>query len=237
MTVPRTAYHAYAPAKSQLQYIDAARHFGVFRVVTDGFGGSVSTEARMWLEAYERFGDDFEEAAKQYDPRDAGMYGKLHPYIDDPWKLTGYTHDEVSLATHYVAAMSVPPLLREGASHSAMSFLMRTVARHGMAPDSLIDCADWYSRGIVIAPEVWTYHHGWATLLFGTPAGTWTGEDMQWLVEFDDKKAFKAAYTALTGITSALTQTRAELPFPVLQAVLVDGVAPEYAREALGYAS
>ena len=237
MTVPRTAYHAYAPAKSQLQYIDAARHFGVFRVVTDGFGGSVSTEARMWLSAYERFGDDFEEAAKLYDPRNVGLQGKLHPYIDDPWKLTGYTHDEVSLATHYVAAMSIPPLLREHTGHSGLTFLMRTVARHGMAPDSLIDCADWHSRGIVIAPEAWTYHHGWATLLFGTPAGSWTGEDMQWLVEFDDKKTFRAAYTALTGITSALTQTRAKLPFPVLQAVLVNGVAPEYAMEALGYAS
>ena len=231
MTVPRTAFHAYAPTKSLLQYIDVARHPSVFGVVADGFGGSNSTESRTWLVAYERFGDDFEEAAKKYDPRDEGLKGKLHPHIDDPWKLTGYTHDEISLATHYVAAMTVPPLLSEHTGHSGLTFLMRTVARHGMAPDSLIDCAEWYSRGVVVPSAVWTYHHGWATLLFGTPAGTWTAEDMQWLVEFGDKEAFQDAYTALTGITSALTQTSARLPFPALQAVLADGVSPEYAKE------
>jgi hypothetical protein len=233
MTVPQTAFHAFAPTKSQLLYIREDLHPEVFGVVSEGFGGSTSTEARTWLRAYERFGDDFEEAAVAYSEDPSRIPGKLHPYISDPWKLTGYRHEEVSLATHYLAAVHTPPLLREHTGFSGLSFLMRTVTRHGMAPDELIKCAEWYSGGRTIAPDVRTYTHGWATLLFGTPAGTWSAADMKWLVEFDDKAAFTAAYTALTGIKSANTTSRAELPFSVLQAVLADDISPEYAREML----
>lgn len=237
MTVPRPAFSAYAPSKSQLAYIDADRHPEVFRVVTDGHSGSTSTESRMWLAAYERFGDDFEEAARRYDPpRHEGMKGKLHPYIDDPWKLTGYAHDEVSQATHYVATMAVPPLLREGNYSPKLSFVMRTVARYGMAPDSLVDCAMWYSRGTIVTPEAWTYRLGWATLLFGQPASTWTGDDLAWLVEYGNKQAFQDAYAALTGVTSAYDATHARLPFSLLKAVLTEGLAPEYAKEMMEYA-
>lgn len=231
MTVPSTAFHAFAPTKSQLVNIDEKRHPNLFNVVADGFGGSISTESKTWFEAYGRFGDDFEEAASRYKPN-AREKGKLHPYIDDPWKLTGYLHEEISLATHYVATMSVPPLLREGTYDQSVIFLMRTVSRHGMAPDALIDCAEWYSHGNTIHPSAATYNSGWAALLFGTPASSWTAEDMAWLVEFGDKLAFQAAYKALTGIQSALSFSRVRLPFSALQAVLVDGVAPEYVKEA-----
>lgn len=229
--MPSTAFHAFAPTKSQLVHIDEKRHPNVFNVVADGFAGSISTESKTWFEAYGRFGDDFEEAASRYKPK-VQEEGKLHPFIDDPWKLTGYLHEEISLATHYVAAMSVPPLLREGTYDQTVTFLMRTVSRYGMAPDALIDCANWYSHGNIIHPSAATYNSGWATLLFGRPASSWTAEDMQWLVGFGDKPAFQSAYKALTGIQSALSFSRVELPFSALQAVLVDGVAPEYVKEA-----
>ena len=236
MAIPRAAYHSYTPNFSHAAHIDE-RHPGVFQVATEGFGGSVTTESHMWFAAYKKFGDDFESAAQLYLNQADRIPGSLHPFIDDPWKLCGYTNDEISLGTHYVAVMTTPPLLRENNDFFGLNFLMRTVLRHGMAPDSLIDCANWYSQGTVLHPTAATYRYGWATLLFGTPATSWTAEDMQWLVEFGDRDAFKAAYQALTGITSALTHTSVELPFPVLQAVLVEDIPIEYAKEIATYAS
>jgi hypothetical protein len=226
----RPVFRLFRPVYS---YAEAFRHVDApaLRTLCTASSSSPGTESNMaWLRGAGRFLEDFETAALLA-INDNNV--NLNLYIDDPWKLTGFTRDEVSETTRAVAWSQTRRVENRTASQR-LTYLMLFVSHYGMAPPEIMTAARWFSKGKFARSA--QFAAGWPGIVFGHYAHRWSTDDLLWLVNSgatpDD---LSRTVFALIGnpVSEGVIPPEGGLPFSTVRLVLEEGVAPEYVKELL----
>ncbi len=225
--VQRVAFQQFQPVQ------DYAKHFGkgqrsLRSLCLGGRFRPNGNSQKAWLRGATRFPDEFERAA--HESLVAGDR-QMFAHIDDPWKLTGHTRDEISPATLDIAWRITRRVTSRTASER-LGHLMFMVERHGMAPPEMLDVARWLGK----ASYGWSvqFASGWAALALGYYAREWTPEDLAWLVTSGTTpEELSRLVFGLIGNDYGGVQGSEGLPFPFVRMVITEGLAVEYTRELL----
>lgn len=224
--IQREAFYRYRPSSAYTD-IFTRRENPALRALCQAHGGGDSRPSQAWLRGAGRFTDEFENVA--HTALSAGSV-KMCLYIDDPWKLTGYTRDELSDGTFQAAWQQTRRVTNRTAAERITN-VMGIVERQGMMTSTQLDAAKWADIKLSGSRRFSTT---WASFIFGHYARAWGDEDLTWLLASGaTPQELWAVVNGLLGVDNGIRVPSGGLDFALIRLVLSEGVAVEYAREVL----
>lgn len=211
------------PSQVDLGSIDAVRHPGVYQWVADSYRTSMDAASILWMRGYRRFGDVFERAT-QLSP------GAPETKLAEPWYLVGLRESDFTPVTRGHIARTF------GSGSAASEFIqfVNTFHKKGNLPDNFREQVEWAGGRAVPQKTIWST---WAMGVLGEYARHWEPENIDELMAAGVKRRqVDEALSTLYGVPEDFTrnlnrQLLPDVPYAAVQAVLLDGVPAEYARE------
>lgn len=226
--IRREAFYRYRPTYSYSDVFPRNELPGL-RALCQASGGGNGPSNQAWLRGAGRFTEEFERAAlAAFDANNIRMY----PFIDDPWKLTGHTREELSEGT-FQAVWDQTRRVTDRTAAERISNIMGIVERHGMMTQTQLDAAGWLQNAKAKFSGGRRFSSSWASFIFGHYARNWSDEDLTWLIgsQTTPEELLSAVY-GLIGAERGVQARYAGLDFRLIRLVLEDGIAVEYIREA-----
>lgn len=223
--IQREAFFRYRPTYSYSD-VFARNELPGLRALCQASGSGNGPANQAWLRGAGRFMEEFERAAlAAFNANSIRMY----LFIDDPWKLTGHTREELSDGT-FQAVWDQTRRVTDRTAAERIGNIMNVVERRGMMTPTQFAAAKWLCGGKFSGGR--RFSTSWASFIFGHYARNWSDGDMAWLIESQvtPDEMLRAAY-GLIGAESGVQPPDGGLDFRLIRLVLEEGIAVEYVRE------